>query len=171
VWVTAGFRLVNGFTDHLHTRPGITSNYSATANLHNSQMTTAPAKPFPACCVSTSRSLAMASNSGDSSDSRSRVLSPQPPMQNWTELTELKSKLLYDGRFTANQFVLASSPLRPTTRDFFQLNPYVTSQNTKWQFCRKGLWRFWLKILVIMEIISISKIALVVFFIVNIYMG
>jgi hypothetical protein len=33
-----------------------------------------------------------------------------------------KSKLLYDWRFTANQFVLASSPLRLTIRDFFQLN-------------------------------------------------
>jgi hypothetical protein len=30
-----------------------------------------------------------------------------------------KSKLLYDWRFTANQFVLTSSPLKPTTRDFF----------------------------------------------------
>jgi hypothetical protein len=30
-----------------------------------------------------------------------------------------KSKLLYDWRFTANQFVLASSPLRPTTTFFF----------------------------------------------------
>jgi hypothetical protein len=29
-----------------------------------------------------------------------------------------KSKVLYDWRFTANQFVLVSSPLRPTTRDF-----------------------------------------------------
>jgi hypothetical protein len=26
-------------------------NYSATINLHNSQITTAPSKPFPACCV------------------------------------------------------------------------------------------------------------------------
>jgi hypothetical protein len=44
--------LANGFIDHLqHT--------SATANLHNSQITTAPAKPFPAC-VFTSRSLATA---------------------------------------------------------------------------------------------------------------
>jgi hypothetical protein len=49
-----------------------------------------------------------------------------------------KSKLLYDWRFTANQFVLASSPLRPRTRDFFsfQLNsccnsPYVTSSLTR----------------------------------------
>jgi hypothetical protein len=46
---------------------------------------------------------------------------------------KLKSKLLYDWRFTANQFVLAPGPFRPTTRDsFFQLNscgniPYVTS--------------------------------------------
>jgi hypothetical protein len=31
----------------------------------------------------------------------------------------IKSELLYDWQFTANQFVLASSPLRHTTRDFF----------------------------------------------------
>jgi hypothetical protein len=43
--------------------------------LHNSQITTAPAKLSPACCVFTSRSLATASNSGDSSASRSQVLS------------------------------------------------------------------------------------------------
>jgi hypothetical protein len=30
-----------------------------------------------------------------------------------------KSKLLYDWQFTANQFVLAPGPLRPTTRDCF----------------------------------------------------
>jgi hypothetical protein len=53
-----------------------------------------------------------------------------------------KSKLLYDWRFTANQFVLASSPLRLTTRNFFpQLNPcdispYVTSSLTiRWVVC------------------------------------
>jgi hypothetical protein len=45
--------------------------------------------------------------------------------------TKLNSELLYDWRFTAKQFVLASSPFRFTTR-FFQLNscgnsPYVTS--------------------------------------------
>jgi hypothetical protein len=38
--------LVNGFIDYLHTRLGTTSNYSVTANLHNSQITTAPAKLF-----------------------------------------------------------------------------------------------------------------------------
>jgi hypothetical protein len=36
------------------------------ADLHNSQITTAPAKPFPAFFVFTSHSLATASNSGDS---------------------------------------------------------------------------------------------------------
>jgi hypothetical protein len=49
----------------LYTRLGTASSYSATAYLHNSQITTAPAKPFPACCVFTSRSLATAYNSGD----------------------------------------------------------------------------------------------------------
>jgi hypothetical protein len=38
------------------------------------------------------------------------------------------SKLLYDWQFTTNQFVLGSSPLRPTIRDFFpQLNPWDNS--------------------------------------------
>jgi hypothetical protein len=51
-----------------------------------------------------------------------------------------KSKLLYDWRFTVNQFVLASGPLRLTTRFFFQLNscgnsPYVTSSLTRRWVC------------------------------------
>jgi hypothetical protein len=41
---------------HLPHRLGTTSNYSATDNIHNSQMTTAPAKCFPACCIFSSRS-------------------------------------------------------------------------------------------------------------------
>jgi hypothetical protein len=46
-------------------------------------------------------------------------------------------ELFYDWRFTANQFVLAKSPLRPTIRIFiFQLNtcgyiPYATSSLTR----------------------------------------
>jgi hypothetical protein len=37
--------------------------------------------------------------------------------------SESESELLYDWRFTANQFVLATSPLRLTTSNFiFQLN-------------------------------------------------
>jgi hypothetical protein len=43
---------VNGFIDHFNTRLGTTSNYSATANLHNSQITTAPAKIFQAAVSS-----------------------------------------------------------------------------------------------------------------------
>jgi hypothetical protein len=70
-----GFGLVNGYIDHLYTRLGTTSNYNATAKLHNSQMTTAPFKSFPACCIFTSRFLVTASNSGNSSASRAQVLS------------------------------------------------------------------------------------------------
>jgi hypothetical protein len=44
-------------------------NYSTTANDHNSQITTAPVKHFPACCDCTSRSPITAYNSGDSSAS------------------------------------------------------------------------------------------------------
>jgi hypothetical protein len=62
-----------GFIDNLYTPLGTTSNYNAVANLHNSQITTAHAKIFPACCVFTSRSLTMASNIGDSSASDTRV--------------------------------------------------------------------------------------------------
>jgi hypothetical protein len=39
--------------------------------------------------------------------------------------SESESELLYDWRFTANQFVLASSPLRPTTRDLFSTEPLL----------------------------------------------
>jgi hypothetical protein len=53
-----------------------------------------------------------------------------------------KSKLIYDWRFTANQFVLASIPLRLTTREYFfsQLtlygnSPYVTSSLTRRWVC------------------------------------
>jgi hypothetical protein len=54
---------------------------------------------------------------------------------------ESESELLYDWRFTVNQFVLASSPLRLTTRDFFfQLSlcgnsPYVTFSLTRRWVC------------------------------------
>jgi hypothetical protein len=82
-WLQIGVELVNGFIGHLYTRLGTTSNYSVTTNIYNSQSTTAPAKPFPACCVFTIRSLAMASNSGDSSASCAQDLSSQTPIQNW----------------------------------------------------------------------------------------
>jgi hypothetical protein len=77
---------MNRFIDYLHTPLGTTNNYSATTSLHNPQIVTAPDKSFPVCCVFTSRSLATACNSGDSSTSRVQVLSSQPPVQktlNW----------------------------------------------------------------------------------------
>jgi hypothetical protein len=56
-----------GLLDHFTTRLETASNYSAIANLHNSEITTAPVKPFPACFVYTSCSLVTASKSGDPS--------------------------------------------------------------------------------------------------------
>jgi hypothetical protein len=53
-----------------------------------------------------------------------------------TTQSESESGLLYDWRFTANQFVLAASPVRLTASNFIlQLNtcdysPYVTSSLT-----------------------------------------
>jgi hypothetical protein len=64
-----GFGLVIRFIDHLHRRIVSKRNYSATANLHALQVTTAPVKSFPVCCVFSSLSLVTASNSGDSSTS------------------------------------------------------------------------------------------------------
>jgi hypothetical protein len=71
---------MNGFIDHVYTRLGATSNYSATTDLHNSQIRTALAKPFSACYVFASRSLATASSSGEFSASRFQVLSSQTPV-------------------------------------------------------------------------------------------
>jgi hypothetical protein len=45
------------------------------ADLHTLQITTAPAKPFPAFCSFTSRSLATASNNEDYSASHAQVKS------------------------------------------------------------------------------------------------
>jgi hypothetical protein len=64
----------------------LTRNYSVTANLHTLQIIRAPVKPFPACYFLTSRSLATASNSGDSSASRPQVLLAQPSVQNSSQL-------------------------------------------------------------------------------------
>jgi hypothetical protein len=51
-----------------------------------------------------------------------------------------KSKLPFGGRYTANQFILASSPFRLAFRDIFHLNhyansPYVTSSLTRRWVC------------------------------------
>jgi hypothetical protein len=52
-----------------------------------------------------------------------------------------ESELLYDWQFTANQFILATTPLRLTTSNFiFELNtccysPHVTSSLTRGWIC------------------------------------
>jgi hypothetical protein len=69
------------------------------------------------------------------------VFHPPYSCQSTARQTKWKSKLPYDWRFTANQFVLASGPLRPTTwHFFFQLkscgnSPYVTSSLTRRWVC------------------------------------
>jgi hypothetical protein len=77
-----GYGFMNWFIDHLYTPLGTTSNYSATVDLQNSQITTAPAKPFLACCAVINLSLVTASKSKDSSASRVWVLLSQPHAQN-----------------------------------------------------------------------------------------
>jgi hypothetical protein len=81
VWLLTEYGLVNGFIDHLYTPLGTTSNYSCRWSPH-SQIITAPARSSPACYVFNSRSLATASNSGDSS--RAQILSSQSSLQNST---------------------------------------------------------------------------------------
>jgi hypothetical protein len=70
---------VNGFIGNLYTQLGNTSNYSVIANFHTLQITTACAKPFPACYILTNRSLTTASNSGYSSASCAQVLLSRRP--------------------------------------------------------------------------------------------
>jgi hypothetical protein len=78
------YGLMNGFTDHLYTSLGTTSNYSTVANLHNLQIINAPAKLFSSLLCLHQLSLETASNSGDSTASRTQVVSSQSPVQNST---------------------------------------------------------------------------------------
>jgi hypothetical protein len=50
-WLSAYLVKQRDIYTFLNTQLGTTSNYSATGNLHNSQITTAPAKPFPDFCL------------------------------------------------------------------------------------------------------------------------
>jgi hypothetical protein len=85
---------VNGFIDHLYTPLGTTSNHSAAANLHNSQITTA--KSSPACSVFNGRFLVTGVNSGDSSASRAQVLPSRFQYRTDCQLsTELVAPILF----------------------------------------------------------------------------
>jgi hypothetical protein len=73
--------------------------------------------------------------------------------------SKTKSKLLYDGRFTANKVILAPGPLRLTMSLFFQLNscgnsPYVTSSLTRSWVCL-----LWICTLILIWTASYSYIA------------
>jgi hypothetical protein len=68
-WLSTGFWLDIGFIDHFKTQLVITLNYSAIANFHNLQITSAHANSFPACSVFTRRFLITVSNNGYSSAS------------------------------------------------------------------------------------------------------
>jgi hypothetical protein len=76
-------------------------------------------------------------------EQRTSSSSPSPSDGDWI-LSETESQLLYNWRFTANQF-LAPSPLRLTTINFIlQLNacgysPFVTSSLTRGWVCRLQL--------------------------------
>jgi hypothetical protein len=147
---------------------GITSNYSAIADFHNSQFTTAPAKPSPACCVFTNRSLATVSNSGDSSTSRSQVLISPTFVQNCLSaiLSATLNRCLFSDflqelnciehyktvrikvtlRFAVyRQSVrLGAEPLETHGQNFFQFNtcghnPYITSSLKRGWVCHLQL--------------------------------
>jgi hypothetical protein len=140
-----GVGLDIGFIGHFNTRLVITLNYSAIANFHTLQITTAHAKSFPACSAFTRRFLVTASDSGYSPASvlkSSMNGDSLPTVCSSKSKSKSKPELLYDQRFTANQFVLVSCPLRlrPEVFFFFQLSPsgngpYVTSSLTRrWVF-------------------------------------
>jgi hypothetical protein len=59
----------------------------------------------------------------------------------FSELSKSKSKLLYNWRFTANQFVFASGPLRPTTR-VLQLNSPKSKSKSKSKSKLLYYWQF-----------------------------
>jgi hypothetical protein len=87
------YGLVNGPIDHLYTRLATTSNsaLSLTSTLYNSLLQTLSL--FAACSVFNSRSLATASNSSDSSVSRTQVLPARRISRNWTPSIPLSLSL------------------------------------------------------------------------------
>jgi hypothetical protein len=113
------WKLEIGFTDYLQIVT--TNNYNAIANLHTLQITTAHAKTSQSAF--TSRFLVTDINNRDSSVSvLASLLSDEYP----TTLNSSKSKLFYEWRLTANQFVLVPSPSRLTIRVlFFNWTPAV----------------------------------------------
>jgi hypothetical protein len=133
----------------LRSQSVLLNKYSAIADLYNLEFTVAHALGFS---VSTSRHLATDLNTEPNTSNHSEVFLPFLVQSPWnadlgTQLktlldsqvfiaseftsristlrytkSESESELLYDWRFTANQFVVAPSPLRLTSRIIFFLN-------------------------------------------------
>jgi hypothetical protein len=129
-WLSTGSGLEIGFIDHFSIRLVSTLNYSAIADFHTLQITTAHAKSFPAWSVFTSSCLVTAPTMAISLLPCSSAIWMAASLK----LPNSESQLLHDWRYTAKQFVLAWSPLRFTTSNFiFQLNPrgyspYITEE-------------------------------------------
>jgi hypothetical protein len=92
-----GFGLVIGFIGHFNTKFITTLNYGTIANVHTLQSTGAHAKSFPARCVFSRCLVTMA-------------IPLLPCSSSLSEPSQQESDLLYDWRFTANQFILAPIP-------------------------------------------------------------
>jgi hypothetical protein len=107
-----GFVLDIGFIDYLQVVT--TNNYNTIAISTQYKITLS----FPAHNVFSGSCLVTAFDNGFSSAPGFKS-SPKGGSLPTDYSTKWKWRLLYDWRFTTNQFVLASGPLRPTTRDFF----------------------------------------------------
>jgi hypothetical protein len=90
----------------------ITSNHSAIADFHTSRITTAPAKPFLACCVFTSCSLELDPN---------RVLWSRP--YSLAKVSQLHCHVNYSA-------ISSQPPLQSSTQVTSQLNYSTISSQT-----------------------------------------
>jgi hypothetical protein len=120
---------------------GTSLQLQSTMTAHNQWLSTTLSIPYWA------KSVFSSTVTNDKRRIAVRTLNSFLRLNNWTpeSESESESELLYDWRFIANHFVLATSPLRLTTSNFiFQQNtcgcsPYVTSSLTRGSICRLQL--------------------------------
>jgi hypothetical protein len=116
---------------HLHVVTADSYNTIAVSTLHSSLH----AKSSPACSVFTRRFLVTAPTTVILLHP-AQVLSSQAPAENLLPTdSESESELLYDWRFTVNQFILATSPSRLTTRIFFSIENLQCNSLTNERMC------------------------------------
>jgi hypothetical protein len=99
-----------GFIDTLYTAPGTTRNYSTITDLHHLQFTAANTSVLSLLDSPIVVSWQRIHN---------RQLRLQLPTPELDSILIPQSESHYNWRFTANQFVLAPSPLRLTVRFFY----------------------------------------------------